>query len=242
LTQSFDSPKGRAALAAAALVQDGMIAGLGSGTTAALIVHRLGERVAHEGLNIVGVATSVATASLARELGIPLRELDEVDELDINLDGADEIDPQFRMIKGRGGALLREKIIVTAARYRVTVITQDKRVDRLGESVPVPVEVSAIGLQHTERLIQLLGASTSIRRGLDGAPYLTDGGNQIIDCRFPPIDDPHALDQELQCMAGVLDTGFFISLCDTLIVGSETGVERLNSGVPPLGQAVNRGG
>jgi ribose 5-phosphate isomerase A len=210
-----------------------MIAGLGSGTTAALIVRRLGERVVQERLNVVGVATSVATAALARQLKIPLRELDEVGALDINLDGADEIDGQFRMIKGRGGALLREKIIVTAARHRVTVITQDKRVDRLGETVPIPVEVSPIGVKHTERLLQDLGASTEIRSRADGAAYLTDGGNEIIDCRFPAIDDPGALDRKLQCLAGVLETGFFIDLCDTLIIGSATGVEQIDTRVRP---------
>jgi ribose 5-phosphate isomerase A len=210
-----------------------MIAGLGSGTTAVLIVRRLAERVARERLEMIGVATSIATASLARELKIPLRELDDVSALDINLDGADEIDPQFRMIKGRGGALLREKIVVTAARRRVTVITEDKRVDRLGQSVPIPVEVSPIGVKHTERLLQRLGASTSIRPGPDGSAYLTDGGNEIIDCHFPSIDDPGALDQRLQCVAGVLETGFFIGLCDTLIVGSATGVEQLDTRVRP---------
>jgi ribose 5-phosphate isomerase A len=232
--EGFDSPKARAALAAAGLVQDGMIAGLGSGTTAALIVRRLAERVVGERLDMVGVATSVATATLARELKIPLRELDDVAAVDINLDGADEIDPQFRMIKGRGGALLREKIIVTAARRRVTVITDDKRVDRLGKSVPIPVEVSPIGVKHTERLLQLLGATTAIRRRPDGSAYLTDGGNEIIDCQFAAIADPSALDQELQCVAGVLETGFFIDLCDTLIVGSAMGVEQIESNVRAL--------
>jgi ribose 5-phosphate isomerase A len=178
---------------------------------------------------LVGVATSVATASLARELKIPLRELDDVGALDINLDGADEIDPQFRMIKGLGGALLREKIVVTAARHRVTVITVDKRVERLGKSVPIPVEVSPIGVKHTERLLQKLGASTSIRLGPDGTAYRTDGNNEIIDCRFPAITDPGSLDRQLQCLPGVLETGFFIDLCDTLIVGSPTGVDQIEA-------------
>jgi ribose 5-phosphate isomerase A len=234
VTEGSDSPKARAALAAAGLVQNGMIAGLGSGTTASLIVRRLAERVARERLDMIGVATSVATAALARELKIPLRELDDVAAVDINLDGADEIDPQFRMIKGRGGALLREKIVVTAARRRVTVITDDKRVDRLGKKVPIPVEVSPIGVKHTERLLQHLGALTSIRRGPDGSPYLTDGGNEIIDCQFSAIADPGALDQKLQCVAGVLETGFFIDLCDTLIVASAIGVEQIESQVRSL--------
>jgi ribose 5-phosphate isomerase A len=221
----METAKSHAAIAAADLVQSGMVTGLGSGTTAALIVGRLGERVAREGLQIVAVATSVATADLARRLNIPLRELDDVDELDINLDGADEIDPQFRMIKGLGGALLREKIVATAARFRVTVITAEKRTNRLGTRAPIPVEVSKIGVGHTERLLQALGAATALRTGADGSRYVTDGGNHIIDCRFTTIDDPGKLDCRIQCLPGVLDTGLFIDLCDTLIVGSATGVE-----------------
>ncbi len=185
MTEALESSKVNAAHAAADLVKHGMIAGLGSGTTAALMVRRLGERVEREGLKIVAVATSVATADLAGELKIPLRELDDVGKLDINLDGADEIDPQFRMIKGRGGALLREKIVATAALHRVTMITADKRVDRLGTNMPIPVEVSPIGVKHTERLAPSAWArrrrSASVPTGLR---YLTDGGNKIIDCRF----------------------------------------------------------
>jgi ribose 5-phosphate isomerase A len=229
VTAATESPKLRAARAAAALVESEMIAGLGSGTTAALIVRRIGDRMEHEGLKIIAVATSVATADLARELKIPLRQLDDVAALDINLDGADEIDPQFRMIKGRGGALLREKIIATASNHRVTVITADKRVARLGMNVPVPVEVSSVGLKHTERRLQQLGATTTIRVAADGSTFRTDGGNEIIDCRFPAIDDPCSLDRQLQCIAGVLETGLFIDLCDTLVVGTSGGVEQIKA-------------
>ena len=229
VTTTTESPKLRAALAAAALVESGMVVGLGSGSTAALMVRRLGERVAEEGLKIVAVATSVATADLARSLKIAIHELDDVATLDINLDGADEIDPQFQMIKGRGGALLREKIVATASRHRVTMITADKQVQRLGMIVPIPVEVSSIGVKHTERRLQQLGARTTIRDLPDGSPYLTDGGNQIVDCRFAAVDDPRALDRQLQCIAGVLETGLFLDLCDTLIVGTENGVERFEN-------------
>jgi len=211
-----------------------MVVGLGSGSTSALMVRRLGERVEREGLKIVAVATSLATAELAGGLKIPLRDLDEVDALDINLDGADEIDPRFRMIKGRGGALLREKIVACASNNRVTMITADKRVDRLGVTVPVPVEVSALGVKHTERRLQQLGANTTIRRRGDGSSYWTDGGNEIVDCRFATIDDPGALDRELQCIAGVLETGLFIDLCDTLIVGTRDGVDQIETRVRRL--------
>jgi ribose 5-phosphate isomerase A len=226
LAAETESPKVRAAGAAAELVADGMIVGLGSGSTAALMVRRIGERVQQDRLKIVAVATSDATASLARSLKILVRELDEFETLDINLDGADEIDSHFQMIKGRGGALLREKIVATASKHRVTMITADKRVERLGISMPIPVEVSRIGVKHTERRLQQLGASTTIRRHNDGSPYLTDGGNQIVDCKFSTVGDPGLLDQQLQCIAGVLETGLFLDLCDTLIVGTSGGVER----------------
>ncbi len=190
MAKELNPAKVRAARSAAELVESGMVVGLGTGSTAALMLQRLGERVEQEGLQIVGVPTSVATAELARDLGIPLRELDDVSGLDINLDGADEVDPQFRMIKGRGGALLREKIVACVAARRVTIITADKRVERLGVNAPIPVEVSQVGLKHTERRLQKLGAETSIRRVANGSPYLTDGGNAIIDCRFEAIPDP----------------------------------------------------
>ena len=157
MTTDTESPKVRAALAAAALVEAGMIVGLGSGSTAALMVRRIGERVEQENLKIIAVATSVATADLARSLRIPVHELDDVAALDINLDGADEIDPHFQMIKGRGGALLREKIVATASRHRVTMITVDKRVQKLGMVMPIPIEVSPIGARHTERRLRKLG-------------------------------------------------------------------------------------
>ncbi len=224
-----ETPKLRAALAAAALVESGMVVGLGSGSTAELMVRRLGERVKNEGLDIIAVATSAATAALAHGLKIPVRELDDVAALNINLDGADEIDPQFQMIKGRGGALLREKIVATASRHRVTMITADKRVHKLGLITPIPVEVSPFGLIHTEARLQHLGARTTIRNRADGSPYLTDGGNRIIDCRFADMDDPSTLDRQLQSIAGVLETGLFLDLCDTLIVGTESGFDRLEN-------------
>jgi ribose 5-phosphate isomerase A len=224
-----DPAKVRAAHAAAKLVETGMVVGLGTGSTATLMLRRLGVRVELEGLKIIGVPTSVATAELARDLGIPLRELDDVAALDLNLDGADEVDPEFRMIKGRGGALLREKIVACVASRRVTIITEDKRVQHLGASAPIPVEVSHVGLRHTERRLQKLGAETRIRRLADGVPYLTDGGNAIIDCRFAAAIDPAELDVRLQSVVGVFETGLFLGLCDTLVVGTAVGVEQLEA-------------
>lgn len=226
--------KVRAAQAAADLVRDGMIVGLGSGTTAVLMVERLGVRIDDEGLKILGVPTSVATASLARKVGIPLRELDDVPRVDISLDGADEIDGRFRMIKGRGGALLREKIVASASSWRVTMITDDKRVETLGLNASVPVEVSPVGIKYTELRLQELGAKTSIRRRGDGSPFLTDGMNAIIDCRFPSIADPETLETRLHATVGVFESGLFVGLCDTLLIGTASGVDRLESGQRPI--------
>lgn len=231
--QETPSPKFRAAKAAAALVESGMVAGLGSGSTAALVIRALGERIEAEGLKIVGVPTSVATAELARDMNIPLRELDDVDTLDVSLDGADEIDPAFRMIKGRGGALLREKIVASFARWRVTVVTPEKRVAKLGVLAAVPVEV---GTRHVEGRLRDLGARTALRQRPDGSPYLTDGGNKIIDCHFAPDVDPTRIDAALKSVVGVFETGLFIGLCDLLIVGGADGVEQFESRVRPSGR------
>jgi ribose 5-phosphate isomerase A len=221
----IDPAKIRAAQAAAGLVTDGMVVGLGSGTTASLVIQQLGERVRREGLNLVGVATSEASARLAHSLNIPLRDLDDVETLDLDIDGADEVDPQFRMIKGRGGALLREKIVAAASRRRAIVVAPGKRVDRLGRKYPVPLEVSPFGVRHTERYLRELGATTSIRLREDGSPLITDGGHKIIDCRFASIDNPEQLDQCLRSVIGVFETGLFIGLCDLLIVGHEDQAE-----------------
>ena len=153
-----DPAKQHAARLAADLVEPGMAVGLGSGTTATLMIQRLGQRVAEEGLEFLGVPTSRATADLASSFGIALAELDAVDTLDLDLDGADEVDNAFRMIKGRGGALLREKIVASAARRRVFIVGENKHVDRLGLKFPVPVEVSPFGLAHTESALRALGA------------------------------------------------------------------------------------
>jgi ribose 5-phosphate isomerase A len=226
-----DSDPGKvyAAKAAAALVETGMAVGIGTGSTAALVVRALGERVAVEGLQFFGIPTSVATAELASSLKIRLRELDDVDRVDLSIDGADEIDPEFRMIKGRGGALLREKIVASFAGLRVTVITPEKRVARLGKSAAVPVEVSPVGIRHLTHRLSALGADAMIRLKPDGTPYVTDGGNMIVDCRFTGIDDPDRLDAALKQTVGVFETGLFIGLCDFLIVGHPDRVETIEA-------------
>lgn len=221
---ALDSDKRAAAAAGAALVASGMTIGLGSGSTAALFVVALGARVREEGLEVAGVPTSEATAELAKRVGVRLVGLDDVATLDLDVDGADEVDPGFRMIKGRGGALLREKIVAAASRRRVILVTASKRVARLGDSgAPVPVEVSPFGTAHTVAALQGLGCRTSVRNGKDGRPFTTDEGHRIVDCAFGPIDDPEGLERRLKSIVGVFETGLFLGLCDTLLVGRADG-------------------
>ncbi|WP_337175276.1 ribose-5-phosphate isomerase RpiA [Paludisphaera sp.] len=227
MTSEADVAKVHAARAAAGMVRSGMIVGLGSGSTATLMVRRLGERIAAERLDFVGVPTSVATAELAREVGIPLRDVDDVRHVDLNIDGADEIDPEYRMIKGRGGALLREKIVACVAHRRVTIVSPEKIVPRLGSDSPVPVEVSRLGWRHVEQRLGKLGAETSLRRTPEGMMFITDGGNVIIDCRFPALADPETLEAGLKSVVGVFETGLFLGLCDVLIVGRADGAEEI---------------
>jgi ribose 5-phosphate isomerase A len=216
-----DPAKLHAARLAADLVQPGMAVGLGTGSTAMLMIQRLGQRVSEEGLSFFGVPTSRETADLATKVGISLVDLDAVDTLDLDIDGADEVDNAYRMIKGRGGALLREKIVAAAARRRVFIVGENKHVERLGEKFPVPVEVRSFGLLHTNRALQALGATTKLRKTPgDHDLYTTDGGNRIIDCSFAQgITDPEGLDPKLKRIPGVLETGLFLGLCDALIVG-----------------------
>jgi ribose 5-phosphate isomerase A len=226
-----DPAKQNAARLAADLVRPGMAVGLGSGTTASLMIQRLGQRVAEEGLEFLGVPTSRDSAELAASVGIALVDLDAVDTLDLDLDGADEVDNAFRMIKGRGGALLREKIVAAAARRRVFIVGENKHVERLGLKFPVPVEASAFGLMHTERALRALGAVTKVRTAGEGThPYVTDGGNRIIDCRFERgIDDPAALEARFKSIPGVFETGLFLGLCDALIVGRTEAAELIEA-------------
>jgi ribose 5-phosphate isomerase A len=220
----IDPEKFAAARAAAAVIEPNMTVGLGSGSTANLFIEALGERVRRENLPIVGVPTSVASADLARSLGIALEDLDAVPSLDIDIDGADEVDGQFRMVKGRGGALLHEKIVAAAARRRVILVSPKKRVKQLGvNGMPIPLEVSSFGLRHTIDRVSKLGATPTLRQNPDGSPFITDEGHRILDCRFAAIDDPGRLDTELQSVVGVFETGIFLGLCDELIVGHPDG-------------------
>jgi ribose 5-phosphate isomerase A len=198
-------------------VQAGMTVGLGSGTTAAEMVRLLGERV-RAGLAVRGVASSLATETLAREVGIPIVAIGEVEALDVTIDGADEVDPKGRMIKGRGGALLREKILASCSRKLVIIIDPRKQVAALG-AVPLPVEVTPFGVAVVSRALVALGGKPVLRAGAGGAPYLTDGGNQILDCAFGPIADPDALAARLDGVVGVVEHGLFVGFSPTIVVG-----------------------
>jgi len=220
-----EEEKEAAGRAASKLVRDGDIVGLGTGSTAYFAVVALGERV-KAGLKIIGIPTSVHTADLARAVGIPLTTLDEHPEIDITIDGADEVDPKLNLIKGGGGALTREKVIATASKKMVVVADSGKVVAVLGK-FPLPVEVIAFARTVVERKIVALGGAPKLRVKADGSPFVTDNGNEILDCSFGKIADPAALARELSGTPGVVEHGLFIGLAKSAIVGRGASVEEI---------------
>ncbi len=226
-TQEEAREKEAAGRAAAKLVRDGDIVGLGTGSTAYFAVVALGERV-KAGLKIVGIPTSLQTAGLARQLGIPLTTLDEHPEIDITIDGADELDPQLRLIKGGGGALLREKVIASASKKMVVVADYRKIVPVLGK-FPLPVEIIEFARAVIEKKIAALGATTQLRTKSDGQLFVTDNGNHILDCNFGKIADPAALALALSNIPGIVEHGLFIGLAKLALVGRGERVEELRS-------------
>jgi ribose 5-phosphate isomerase A len=217
-----EAEKEAAGRAAAKLVREGDIVGLGTGSTAYFAVVALGERV-KSGLKIVGIPTSIATADLARQVGIPLTTLDEHPRIDITIDGADEIDPKLNLIKGGGGALLREKVVASVTKKMIVVSDSTKLVSALGK-FPLPVEIIPFARTVVERKIAGLGAATKLRTQPDGQPFITDNGNQILDCSFGKIADPAALSRELNGTPGVVEHGLFIGLAMLAIVGKGSAV------------------
>jgi ribose 5-phosphate isomerase A len=225
--------KRAAAVRAVEYVKDGMRVGLGTGSTATLAVQALGERV-RQGLKVVGVPTSERTALLARQLGIPLTTLEEYPNLDLTIDGADEVDPQtLNVIKGLGGALLREKIVALASKLELLVVDESKLVQKLGEHTPVPVEVVQFGWTRTCDALTSLGCDPQRRITQDGEPYITDSGNYLLDCRFAPIDDAAALTREIKSITGVVEHGLFVGIACRVVVAGEGGV-RVIDRVPAL--------
>jgi ribose 5-phosphate isomerase A len=216
-----DQEKEAAARASLKFVKDGQVVGLGTGSTAAHFIKLLGEQVKN-GLRIRGIPTSDRSRELAASLGIPLTTLDECQEIAVTVDGADEVDPQLRLIKGGGGALLREKIVASATRQLVIVADATKQVEKLGK-FPLPVEVIKFAEALVAKRIRALGAEVQLRKDADGKPYLTDEHNHILDCRFGEIQGPDRLARELSDMPGVVEHGLFIGMASVVLFarGSE---------------------
>jgi ribose 5-phosphate isomerase A len=226
---SPDSAKRNAAYAAVEHVKDGMIVGLGSGTTAAYAIIALGERRKHENLNILGVPSSYQAFALAVQVGIPLTTLEEHQILDVNIDGADQIDDQLNLIKGGGAALTREKIVAASARHNIFIADEKKHVKFLGENgQSVPIEVVPFAIPLVRARIQKLGGSPLLRetKGKLG-PVISDNGNAIMDATFGAINDSVLLEHKLKMIPGVVETGLFNGLTDMVYLGADASVQKL---------------
>lgn len=229
--------KQAASEAAAKLVENGMVVGLGSGSTAAYFVNALGRRVAEEGLRIAGIATSEKTASQARSLKIPLSTFAEHARIDLTIDGADEVEKEnLYLIKGHGGALLHEKIVAAASQRMVIVADETKIVERL--SGLVPVEVVQFGWEVTALRLAEIGGHPSRRLGMDGRPYITDSGNYIMDCDFGAIEQPKEVAHHLDHVVGAVEHGLFLGFTREVYVGGSEGVKVLRQ--PARGSGVSQ--
>lgn len=229
-TQGIDELKRLAAERAVELVGPGMVVGLGHGSTAIHAVRRLAALVeAGQLRGVVGVPCSAKVEAEAARLGLTLASLDDVAEVDLTIDGADEVDPRLNLIKGGGGALLREKMVAQASRREVIVVDEAKLTPALGTRFALPVEVVSFSWGATARFLAGLGATVSPRRRGDGSPFLTDQGNLILDCAFGPIEDPAALAAALERRAGVVEHGLFLGLATDVIVAGAAGLRHLRA-------------
>ena len=220
--------KQEAAEFAVQFVQSGMVVGLGTGSTAIFATRKIGELLRTGALkDITGFATSKATQDEAIHLGIPLMDASLPLQIDVTIDGADEVDPQFNVIKGGGGALFREKIVAQATTREIIVVDDSKLSDRLGTRFALPVEVSDFGWRSQLRFLESLGARAVIRKNKDGSQYVTDSGNMILDCNFGPIADVEALAAKLGARAGIIEHGLFIGIARDVIVAGEEGIRHL---------------
>jgi ribose 5-phosphate isomerase A len=218
--------KKAAAEEALKLVEDGMVLGLGTGSTAAFFVSALGRRIAEDGLRISAIPTSVQTETQAHSLRLPLTTLAQHAQIDLTIDGADEVERgTLYLIKGHGGALLREKIVAAASRRMVVIADETKLVERLGSLVSVPIEVVRFGWQATGRRLTELGGNPSLRLGSDKKPYVTDSGNYIMDCAFGPIEKPKEIAHHLDHVVGAVEHGLFLGYTQEVIVGGREGVQ-----------------
>ena len=218
-----DDLKQRAAERAIEFVKDDQTVGLGTGSTTRFAIEGLARRVG-EGLKITGVPTSLETERMARGLGITVVQLNDVDRIDVTIDGADEVDPRFNMIKGGGGALTREKLVAIASAKRIMIVDDSKLVTQLGESRAVPVEVLPFAWRLTEKRLTALGCHPVLRQK-EGAPFETDNGNYILDCNFGTIADPESLEPRIKVVPGVVENGLFIKIADVLVIGFSDRVE-----------------
>ncbi|RTZ94777.1 MAG: ribose 5-phosphate isomerase A [Candidatus Poseidoniales archaeon] len=226
IVDEVEALKREAGIAACSFVRSGMKLGLGTGSTVRYTVLEIGRRMAEEGLDVTGVPTSEATRELSDSLGIPLLTLNEAGELDLTIDGADEFDPNFDLIKGGGGALTREKRVAEASRAMVVVADDRKQVDVLG-AFDLPMEVVASDWEAVRNhMTGICPGEVRLRGGR--APYLSDDGGYILDCEFgPTISDPESLESQIRSVAGVVDVGLFVSICDAVVLASSSGVRTL---------------
>lgn len=226
-THNGNQLKQAAAEFAASLVEDGMKVGLGTGSTASYVVEALGRRVA-AGLRIIGVPTSEKTAEQAKSLRIPLSDLGTHPQLDLTIDGADEVQPgSLNVLKGLGGALLREKIVAAGSARLIIVVDESKIVKTLAEKSPIPVEVVPFGWPATQAKLQALGCTPALRVGATGEVFVTDGGNYIIDCAFGPVHDPEKLDRDLNNVIGLVEHGLFLGMVTSVVVAGSNGIATL---------------
>ena len=226
-TGDLDSLKKAAGLKAIEFVRDGMVVGLGTGSTAKHMVIALGEQV-RAGMKLRGVPTSAETAALARQSGIPLIDNENRWEIDVAIDGADQVDPHFNLIKGGGGALLKEKIVAASAKQFIVMVDHTKQVPVLGGSFPLPIEVIPFGWGSTAREIETLTESRVVLRERNGTPFKTEAGHLILDVRIDRIDRPGELEAALNLIPGVVETGLFVGRTNILIVGTPQGVHILH--------------
>lgn len=209
-------------------VKDGMVVGLGSGSTASIAIRFLGDKV-KEGWKLVGVPTSRDSEVLGKSLGITIGELKDYPDVDLTIDGADEVDPELNLIKGLGGALVREKIVAAATKVEIIIVDESKLVGCLGQKAPLPVEIVKFASESTMRRLQKFGCVPTLREK-NGLAFITDNGNLIADCRFQGIDNPAKMESDLNLVPGVVDNGLFIGLTDRVIVASKAGVRTIEGG------------
>ena len=216
-----------AAVEAAEMIEPGMVVGLGTGRAAAMFVRALARRI-EKGLEVRGVPTSRRTEELANDLGVPLVGLDEIDVIDVDVDGADEVDPSLDLIKGHGGALLRERVVASVSKTFVILVGDEKIVPRLGARMSVPVEVVPFASPVSKRKLEALGGVVRLRLNGDGRPFVSDNGNHILDAKFASIEDASELERRIDTLPGVIDSGLFIGMADLVLVQSESGFRRLS--------------